>query len=153
MKAWVYKRYGSPDVLGFEEVDTPTPAGDEVAVRVHACGLNAADWHVMRADPFLVRLRFGLRRPRRPMIAGCDIAGVVESVGDRVTRFSPGDHVFAEVGFTGGLAELATIRETASRGCRPTARSSRRPRYRWRASRRSGRSATRAGSGPGRPCS
>ena len=111
MKAWVYERYGAPDVLGFEEVETPTPASDEVTVRVQACGLNAADWHVMRADPFLVRLRFGLRRPRRPMIAGCDIAGVVESVGDRVTRFSPGDHVFAEVGFHGGLAELAAVRE------------------------------------------
>ncbi len=110
MKAWVYERYGAPDVLGFEEVETPTPAADEVAVRVRACGLNAADWHVMRADPFLVRLRFGLRRPRRPMIAGCDVAGVVESVGERVTRFSPGDRVFGEVGFTGGLAELATAR-------------------------------------------
>jgi len=111
MKAWVYERYGPPDVLGFEEVETPTPVGDEVAVRVQACGLNAADWHVMRADPFLVRLRFGLRRPRRPMIAGCDVAGVVESVGERVTRFSRGDRVYAEAGFTGGLAELATIRE------------------------------------------
>jgi NADPH:quinone reductase-like Zn-dependent oxidoreductase len=111
MKACVYERYGRPDVLGLEEVETPSPAGDEVAVRVHACGLNAADWHVMRADPFLVRLRFGLRRPRRPMIAGCDVAGVVESVGERVTRFSPGDRVFAEVGFTGGLAEVAAPRE------------------------------------------
>jgi NADPH:quinone reductase-like Zn-dependent oxidoreductase len=109
MKAWVYERYGSPDVLGLEEVPTPTPAGDEVAVRVQACGLNAADWHVMRADPFLVRIRMGLRRPRHPMIVGCDVAGVVESVGERVTRFSPGDHVFAEVGFTGGLAEVATV--------------------------------------------
>ena len=110
MKAWVYERYGSPDVLRFEDVETPAPAGDQVAVRVHAGGLNAADWHVMRADPFLVRLRFGLRRPRRPMIVGCDVAGVVESVGERVTRFSPGDRVFGEVGFHGGLAELATAR-------------------------------------------
>ncbi len=111
MKAWVYERYGSPDVLGFQEVETPAPAGDEVAVRVHACGLNAADWHLMQADPALVRLSFGLRRPRNPMIAGCDVAGVVESVGERVTRFSPGDRVFAGVGFTGGLAEFATTRE------------------------------------------
>jgi len=111
MKAWVYDRYGSPDVLGFQEVETPTPAGDEVAVRVRAAGLNAADWHVMRADPFLVRLRFGLRRPRRPRIVGCDVAGVVEAVGEDVTRFSPGDRVFGEVGFEGGLAELATIPE------------------------------------------
>ena len=111
MKAWVYERYGSPDVLGFQEVETPAPADDEVAVRVRACGLNAADWHLMRADPFLVRLSFGLRRPRRPIIAGCDVAGVVEAVGGRVTRFSPGDHVYAGVGLSGGLAELATIRE------------------------------------------
>jgi NADPH:quinone reductase-like Zn-dependent oxidoreductase len=108
MKAWVYERYGSPDdVLGLDEVETPIATGDQVLVRVQASGLNAADWHVMRADPFLVRLRFGLRRPRRPMIAGCDVAGVVESVGERVTRFSPGDRVFGEVGFTGGLAEFA----------------------------------------------
>ena len=108
MKAWVYERYGSPDdVLGLGEVETPVPAADQVLVRVHASGLNAADWHVMRADPFLVRLRFGLRRPRRPMIAGCDVAGVVESVGERVTRFSPGDRVFGEVGFTGGFAGFA----------------------------------------------
>src|SRR4249920_2947622 len=111
MKAWVYESYGSPDVLGFEEVEAPSPAGDEVAVHVHASALNAADWHVMRADPSLVRLRFGLRRPRRAMIAGCDAAGVVESVGERVTRFSPGDRVYGEVGFTGGLAELATVPE------------------------------------------
>jgi NADPH:quinone reductase-like Zn-dependent oxidoreductase len=111
MKAWVYDAYGGPGVLRLEEVETPTPKGDEVVVRVHASGLNAADWHVMRADPFLVRLRFGLRRPRHRMIAGCDAAGVVESVGGRVTRFSPGDRVFAEVGFTGGLAEHVAVHE------------------------------------------
>jgi NADPH:quinone reductase-like Zn-dependent oxidoreductase len=111
MKAWVYERYGSPDVLALADVPTPTPAGGEVAVRVHAAGLNAADWHVMRADPFLVRLRFGLRRPRHSRIAGCDVAGVVDSVGEGVTRSSPGDRVFGEVGFEGGLAEFATIRE------------------------------------------
>jgi len=111
MKAWVYDRYGSPDVLRFEEVETSAPGSEEVAIRVHAAGLNAADWHVMRADPFLVRLRFGLRRPRHPMIAGCDVAGVVEAVGERVSRFSPGDRVFGEVGFTGGFAEHSTARE------------------------------------------
>jgi NADPH:quinone reductase-like Zn-dependent oxidoreductase len=111
MKAWVYDRYGSPDVLRFEEVETPVPGPEDVAIRVHAAGVNAADWHVMRADPFLVRLRFGLRRPRRPMIAGCDVAGVVEAVGERVSGFSPGDQVFGEVGFTGGFAEHSTARE------------------------------------------
>lgn len=109
MKAWVYRRYGAPDVLGLEEVETPVAGSGELAVRVCAAGLNAADWHVMRADPFLVRLRFGLRRPRHAMIAGCDVAGVVEAVGDGVSGFSPGDRVFGEAGFTGGLAELAAV--------------------------------------------
>ena len=111
MKAWVYDRYGSPDVLRFEEVEPPAPGPEDVAIRVHAAGVNAADWHVMRADPFLVRLRFGLRRPRRRTIIGCDVAGVVEAVGERVTDFSPGDQVFGEVGFTGGFAEHATAAE------------------------------------------
>jgi NADPH:quinone reductase-like Zn-dependent oxidoreductase len=109
MKAWVYRRYGAPDVLGLEEVKMPSPGAGELMVRVCAAGLNAADWHVMRADPFLVRLRFGLRRPRSAMIAGCDVAGVVEAVGDGAGGFSPGDRVFGEAGFTGGLAEFAAL--------------------------------------------
>lgn len=111
MKAWVFHRYGPPDVLGLEEVEAPTPAADEVAIRIRASSVNAADWHVMRADPFLVRLRFGLRRPRRPMIAGSDVAGVVDAVGERVSRLFPGDAVYAQVPFSGGLAELVTVRE------------------------------------------
>jgi hypothetical protein len=73
MKAWVYDRYGSPDVLRFEEVEAPAPGPEHVAIRVHAAGLNAADWHVMRADPFLVRSGSGCgaappddRQLRRP---------------------------------------------------------------------------------------
>jgi len=111
MKAWVYHRYGSSDVLSFEEVKAPVPAAGEIAVRVRATGLNAADWHLMRADPFLVRLRFGLRKPRRPMIIGTDVAGVVEAVGEGVTHFSPGDQVYGEVLMKGACAELVTIRE------------------------------------------
>jgi NADPH:quinone reductase-like Zn-dependent oxidoreductase len=109
MKAWVYRRYGEPDVLRLEEVETPVPGADEIAIRVRAIGLNAADWHLMRADPFIARLSFGLRRPRRPMIPGCDVAGVVEKVGERATSVAPGDEVMANVGFSGGLAEHATV--------------------------------------------
>lgn len=110
MKAWVYHRYGGPEVLGLEEVDAPEPGDDEVLVRVHASGLNAADWHLLRADPSLTRLAFGLRRPRRPMIIGSDIAGVVEAVGAKVTRLAVGDRVMAET-MQGGCAELVAVAE------------------------------------------
>lgn len=111
MKAWVYHRYGGPDVLRFEEVEAPQPASDEVLVRVRASGLNAADWHIMRADPALARLAFGLRAPRTPKVIGSDVAGVVEAVGDEVTRFVVGDRVMAETMRQGGCAELVAIPE------------------------------------------
>ena len=64
MKAIVYTEYGSPDVLQLKEVEKPTPKDDEVLVKVHAASVNAADWHLLRADPFLVRLRTGLLKPK-----------------------------------------------------------------------------------------
>lgn len=109
MKAWVYREYGSPRNLSFEDVESPRPGPDEIAIRVRASALNAADWHIMLADPFLARLAVGLRRPRQPMIIGSDVAGVVDAVGDRVTGFSPGDPVYAETMMRGGCAELITI--------------------------------------------
>jgi NADPH:quinone reductase-like Zn-dependent oxidoreductase len=95
MKAIVQDRYGSPDVLELREVDKPTPADHEVLVRVHAAAVNARDWHLMRGDPYLVRLVYGFGRPKT-MIRGTDFAGRVEAVGRGVTRFRPGDEVFGE---------------------------------------------------------
>ena len=109
MKAWVYREYGPPRNLSFEDIESPRPGPDEVVIRVRASSLNAADWHIMLADPFLARLAVGLRRPRQQMIIGSDVAGVVDAVGDRVTRFSPGDKVYAETMMRGGCAELITI--------------------------------------------
>jgi NADPH:quinone reductase-like Zn-dependent oxidoreductase len=71
-----------------------------VLVRVRACALNAADWHLLRADPFLVRLALGLFKPRHNVL-GCDLAGVVEAVGAGVTRFRVGDAVMGELGSSG----------------------------------------------------
>lgn len=109
MKAWTYRRYGSPDVLKLEELDPPDPGADEVLIRVHASGMNAADWHIMRADPFLARLAVGLRKPRHAMIIGSDVAGVVEAVGGDVEGFTPGDRVYAEVMMGGGCTELTAV--------------------------------------------
>ena len=111
MKAWVYRRYGPPDNLSFEDIDRPTPGPNEIAIRVRACSLNAADWHIMLADPFLARIAVGLRKPRKPVIIGSDVAGVVDAVGENVVRFSPGDSVYAETMLRGGCAEVITIAE------------------------------------------
>lgn len=114
MKAVICPRYGGPEVLELREVPIPVPATDEVLVRVHAAGLNAADWHITRADPALVRLGQGLRRPRMKAV-GADIAGVVSSVGPGVTGLSVGDDVFADLstcGF-GAFAEYVCVPSTS----------------------------------------
>lgn len=114
MKAIVYTEYGSPDVLHLEEVDIPVPKDNEILVKVHAASANAADWHLLRGDPFLFRLYCGLFQPKFTII-GNDIAGRVEAVGKNVTQFKPGDDVFGDLsphGF-GGYAEFACAPESA----------------------------------------
>ncbi len=114
MKAIVYTEYGSPDVLQLKEVEKPFPADDEVLVQVHASSVNAADWRMMRADPFLVRLYAGLFKPTKFQTLGADIAGRVEAVGKNVRQFQAGDEVFGDVfasGF-GGFAEYKCARES-----------------------------------------
>ncbi|MFC0526230.1 NAD(P)-dependent alcohol dehydrogenase [Phytohabitans kaempferiae] len=115
MKAIVQDRYGSPDQLTLREVAKPAPADDEVLVRVHAAAINARDWHVLRGDPLMARLAlrvtFGPSGPRRP-IRGSDVAGRVEAVGGRVTRFSPGDEVYGDVReMDGAFAEYVCVPE------------------------------------------
>ncbi|WP_327011369.1 NAD(P)-dependent alcohol dehydrogenase [Dactylosporangium sp. NBC_01737] len=96
MKAIVQDRYGPSDVLRLGEVDPPVAADGEVLVRVHAASVNARDWHVMRGDPYVARMAFGLGAPK-VRVRGTDFAGRVESVGAGVTRFRPGDEVFGEI--------------------------------------------------------
>ena len=107
MKAWTWDRYGPPDVLTLREFDEPAPAPDEVLVRVRAASVNPYDWRHLRADPHLVRLSIGLRRPKPGLILGADLAGVVERVGENVTDLRPGDEVFGEVPL-GAFAETVT---------------------------------------------
>ena len=109
MKAIVYRGYGSPDVLACEEIEKPTPGDDEVLIKVRAASVNPLDRHIMRGRPSLLRLGFGLRKPKiRP---GRDVAGRVEAVGRSVTQFKPGDEVFGAC--SGALAEYACTRESA----------------------------------------
>lgn len=110
MKAIVQDRYGSPDVLELREIERPTPGDRDVLVRVHAASVNPADWHIMRASPFIVRTSgFGLRTPKKP-IRGTDVAGRAEAVGPNVTRFQPGDEVFGWC--EGAFAEYVNVDES-----------------------------------------
>jgi len=113
MKAIVYRRYGSPDVLSFEEVEKPVPRADEVLVKVHATSINDWDWGLLRGRPFINRIQ-GIFRPKYKIL-GSDIAGRVEAVGIAVSRFQPGDEVFGDLSRDnwGGFAEYACARENA----------------------------------------
>jgi NADPH:quinone reductase-like Zn-dependent oxidoreductase len=93
MKAAVITRYGSPDVVKVLDAPKPSPAADEVLIRVHAATVNRTDCGELRAHPFFMRFFYGLRRPRRT-IFGLDFAGEVEAVGTRAVAFKPGDRVF-----------------------------------------------------------
>jgi NADPH:quinone reductase-like Zn-dependent oxidoreductase len=112
MKAIVCHEYGSPGVLGLEEVEQPVPGNDEVLVRVHAASINSWDWDLLTGE-FLNRLIFrGFLKPALKII-GCDIAGRVEAVGSRVRRFQPGDEIFGDISGCGwgGFAEYVCARE------------------------------------------
>jgi NADPH:quinone reductase-like Zn-dependent oxidoreductase len=93
MTAVVQDRYGTADVLEVREIPRPTVGDHDVLVRVAAAGVDRGVWHLMTGRPYLTRLAFGLRRPRNP-VPGLDLAGVVDTVGPGVTRFTEGDLVF-----------------------------------------------------------
>ncbi len=112
MKAIVRYTYGSPDVLQLVDVPTPTPQDDEVLIKIEATSINAADWRMLRADPFLARLDSGLLRPRN-RILGFDVAGRVAAVGRAVKQWVVGDEAFGNLfDLRGGaFAEYAAVPE------------------------------------------
>jgi len=110
MKALILKRYGKSDQLDFADIPRPTINPDEILVQVHAAGLNPIDYMIPKGM-FKAILKFKL-----PATIGSDLAGVVVDVGSRVTRFKPGDAVFASIFDlgTGALAEYAVVPESAA---------------------------------------
>src|SRR6187397_1300757 len=114
MKAFVYTEYGSPDVLQLKEVEKPAPKDNEVLVKIYAASVNPADWHLMRAEPFLARLENGLLKPKNTKL-GADVAGRVEAVGKNVSQFQAGDDVFGELPLNvlGSFAEYVCALEDA----------------------------------------
>jgi NADPH:quinone reductase-like Zn-dependent oxidoreductase len=109
MKAIVFKEYGPPDVLRFDDIAKPTPKDDEVLVEVHAASVNYVDWQVLRGKSFLLRLLNGVRKPKHNVL-GDDVAGRIEAIGVNVKEFKPGDEVFGISDFD-AFAEYACVKE------------------------------------------
>ncbi len=116
IKAIAYRCYGSPDVLEFEDIDKPTPADDEVLVKIQAAAVNPLDWHFVRGTPYFLRLMSGLGAPNDTGL-GVDFAGTVEAVGNNVKRFKPGDEVFG--GGNGAFAEYVIVGEDGALAMKP----------------------------------
>jgi NADPH:quinone reductase-like Zn-dependent oxidoreductase len=108
MRRITHDAFGSADVLALTQVARPVPSNDEVLVRVHAAGVDRGAWHMMTGRPYLGRLAFGIRTPRRRVL-GTEVAGTVDAIGSAVTRFAVGDEVY---GFAkGSFAEYAVARQ------------------------------------------
>ena len=114
MKAIICENYGPPSGLKLKEIARPTPGDKEILIKVHASSCNAADWHLMRGEPYLARLAFGLFHPKFKIL-GVDVAGTVEAVGKAVTQFKVGDEVYGDLSSHkfGAYAEYALAKESS----------------------------------------
>ena len=121
MKAIVQEEYGPPNVLQAKEIDKPAVGDDDVLVRVQAAAVHPGDYFVLTGLPYVVRLAFGVRKPKNG-VPGRDVAGTVEAVGKDVTRFQAGDEVFGWC-TTGVLLSMRVLKRATLRPNRPISRS------------------------------
>lgn len=119
MLAVVNRRYGDADVLQLKEVVKPQPKDREILIRIKATAVSSGDWKMRKADPCIIRLFFGLLKPKKNIL-GYVLSGVVESVGDAVTKFKPGEAVYATTGMDfGAYAEYKCIPENGVIALKP----------------------------------
>jgi len=119
MKAIVNTEYGSPDVLHLEELPKPAAAAGEVVVKVHATTVTAGDVKTRKGDPLFLRVASGLTKPKTKTL-GFEFAGEIDSVGEGVKRFVPGDQVFGVSMKGGGYAEYMSLPEDGVVALKPS---------------------------------
>lgn len=120
MKAAVFTKYGPPEVLQIKETEKPVPKDDEVLVKIYAAAVTSGDVRIRAANPYMVRLYFGLTKPKIQVL-GVDLSGVVETVGKNVNQFKEGDEVFGSA-FNCGMgahAEYKCLPENAVLASKP----------------------------------
>ena len=112
MKAVIFHKYETLESLELIEVEKPSPKENEVLIKVHASSINSWDWDILNGIPFANRIHFGLFKPKNKII-GCDIAGQVEKVGDKVKQLKTGDEIFGDISGCGmgGFAEYVCVPE------------------------------------------
>lgn len=119
MKAAVYTKYGPPEVLHLQEVEKPLPKDNEILLRIEATAVNSGDWRLRKADPFGVRLIFGLMKPKINIL-GAVFSGQIESIGKDVKLFKTGDEVFGHTDMRfGAHAEYLSLSESGSVALKP----------------------------------
>ena len=101
MKAAVCTNYGNPEVLKLKDVEKPTPKEDQILLKIHSSSVTSGDARIRRADPYAIRFIFGFKRPRKSVL-GVVVAGEVESLGSKVSKFKIGDKVFGTTGMSFG---------------------------------------------------
>ncbi len=119
MKAIVCTKYGAPEFLQMQEVEKPSPKDNDILIKIHATSVSSGDARMRRADPFVIRLIFGFKRPRKPVL-GVVVAGEVEAIGKSVSKYKPGDQVFGSSGMNfGAHAEYVAVPEDAVLALKP----------------------------------
>ncbi|RLD27363.1 MAG: NAD(P)-dependent alcohol dehydrogenase [Bacteroidetes bacterium] len=119
MKAIVCTKYGAPDFLQMKEVEKPRPKENELLIKIHATSVSSGDARMRRADPFIIRLIFGFKRPRKPIL-GVVVAGEIEAIGKSVSNYKIGDQVFGSSGMSfGAHAEYVSVPEDAVLALKP----------------------------------
>ena len=119
MKAIICTKYGTPDNLKLKETKKPVAKDNEILIKIHATSITSGDSRIRQANPFMIRLIFGFKRPRKPIL-GVIVAGEIEAVGKSVTKYSIGDQIYGSLGLGfGAHAQYATVKDNAILALKP----------------------------------
>jgi len=119
MKAIICTKYGTPDVLKIKEIRKPIPKDNEILIKIHATSITSGDSRIRQANPFMIRLIFGFKRPRKSVL-GVIVSGEIEAIGKSVSKFKIGDQIYGSLGMGfGAHAQYATAKDDAILALKP----------------------------------